>query len=118
MSSSTSVDHPRPGHPQPLVAEAFRLGALGAVVGTVSALPAALDRARAGTVGRDEAVREVIRAGARAALATGVGAVAASLAGSHPLVRVAAMVVAGGLTLHALGPDRPAPASGPTPAAG
>lgn len=118
MTATPLPGHSTPGHPQALVTEAIRLGALGAVVGSVSALPAAYDRARSGVIPQDQAVREVVRAGARAAIATGVGAVAASLAGTNGLVRLAAMLVAGGLTLHALGPDRPGTAIGPTGTAG
>jgi hypothetical protein len=90
-----------------VVAEAIRLGALGAVVGSVSALPGAYEGARSGATSPEAAVRSVLRAGSRAALATGAGAVAASLAGNNGLLRLTAMLVAGGLTLHALGPEQP-----------
>ncbi len=121
MSSSQSLQHSNPGHaghPEAVVSQAIRLGAVGAVVGSVSALPAAYDGARSGAIPPEQAVRQVIRAGSHAALATGVGVVAASLAGSNGLVRLAAMLVAGGLTLHALAPDRPDAPARPTAAAG
>lgn len=112
MSHSSPSDqgprrHGSAGHTETVVAEAIRLGALGAVVGSVAALPGAYEGARSGATSPETAVRTVIRAGSRAALATGAGAVAASLAGNNGLLRLTAMLVAGGLTLHAIGPEQP-----------
>ena len=82
--------------------EAAQAGAFGAVVGGMAALPAVYDNTRNGNCSREEAVHQVLRSGAHTAVAAGVGAAAASLAGTNGLVRLAAMLVAGGATLHLL----------------
>ncbi len=99
-------DHrPDPGHHsghEALVGEALRYGAAGAVVGSLLALPAAYDETRAGTASVEQATHRVVRAGARAAVATGVGAIAAALVGRNRFLRLATLMVAGGVALHTM----------------
>lgn len=123
MSSDQSLPAPHHGGPMlqsqhagtdALVSHALRYGAVGALVGGMTALPAAYDATRSGSATLEQATHRVLRAGAQAAVATSVGALAASIVGHNQFLRLTAMLLAGGATLHALSsrsttpPDAPA----------
>lgn len=110
-------DHSDSPTTETLLHDATRAAAFGAVVGGMAALPAVYDGLRTGSVSREDAAHRVLRAGAHVAVATGVGTAAAALVGHNRMLRLAALLLAGGATLHALaGPAaaaRPAPISAP-----
>lgn len=101
-----------------MLGNTVRAGTFGALIGGMAALPSAYESATKGACSKEDAVHKVMMSGARTAVAAGVGAAAASLAGGNSLLRLTVMLAAGGATLHMLSKsDRPAePATTAAPA--